>query len=266
MKFSKYHGYGNDFIIGTYQEGIDYEKLAIRICDRHTGIGADGLIILKLDNLEMMFYNADGYRGTMCGNGIRCLVKYICDEKLADVSSGKIEIQTLSGKRMVYIDGDNFTVNMGKPIFDTKSIGVSEFKDPLNMNIKYKNTNIKVSGCFMTTDHIVVLKDELDHDTELGKFLCTNKVFSRGINVNFVKVINRKEIAIDTYERGVGWTLACGSGSCASFAILNKMGLVEDDVTVDLHLGKLKIYKNEDNDVIMKGTATLVSNNIEYNV
>ena len=77
MKFSKYHGYGNDFIIGTYQEGIDYEKLAIRICDRHTGIGADGLIILKLDNLEMMFYNADGYRGAMCGNGIRCLVKYI---------------------------------------------------------------------------------------------------------------------------------------------------------------------------------------------
>ena len=118
----------------------------------------------------------------------------------------------------------------------------------------------------MTTDHITVLRDELDHDTELGNFLCTNKVFSRGINVNFVKVINRKEIAIDTYERGVGWTLACGSGSCASFAILNKMGLVEDDITVDLHLGKLKIYKNEDNDVIMKGTATLVSNNIEYNI
>ena len=266
MKFSKYHGYGNDFIIGMYQEGIDYTSLAIKICDRHTGIGADGLIILKKDNLEMMFYNADGYRGTMCGNGIRCLAKYICDENIADVSSGKLEIETLSGKRTVYIEDDNFVVNMGKPIFDTKAIGADSFNDPLSMNINIKGKEVKVSGCFMTTDHIVVIVDNLTHDTELGDYLCHHKLFSRGINVNFVKVINRKEISIDTFERGVGWTLACGSGSCASFAILNKMGLVDDSITVNLHLGKLIIYKNSVDEVIMKGTATLISKNIEYKI
>lgn len=265
MRFSKYHGCGNDFILGMYEKNVDYNHLAREICNRHTGIGADGLIILKRDyGFEMMFYNADGTRGTMCGNGIRCLSKYICDQGLVD-KIDKLEIKTLSGLRTVYIDDDKFIVNMGRPLFDAKAIGVNIDGELFDYKLKYKDTYVTLDGCFMTTDHIVVLCNELNHDTNLGKFLCENKFFAKGVNVNFVKINNKNEISIETYERGVGWTLACGSGSCASFAVLNHKKLINDNVTVHLKIDDLNIYKEID-DIIMKGTATLVSNNIEYKI
>ena len=266
MRFSKYHGYGNDFIIGVYKEGIDYSSLAKKICDRHTGIGADGLIMLGTsDGFEMIFYNADGTRGTMCGNGIRCLSKFIVDNNFVNKDDHVIVIKTLSGIRNVYFDNDIYTVNMGKPNYDCASFGVKGLDELFDYPIKYNDEEVKVTGMFFTTDHLVVVGDN-DHDTKLGEFLCFNPFFTKGINVNFAKYIHRKEIFVETYERGVGWTLACGSGSSACFAYLNRKGLVDDMVTVHLRLGEeLTIFKEND-DIFMKGKAVQISNNIEYNV
>ena len=265
MILSKYHGYGNDFIIGVNNDDIDNKQLAISVCDRHTGIGADGLIMLDLkDGFEMMFYNADGSRCTMCGNGIRCLAKYIVDNGFVPKDCTSITIKTLSGIRTIEVDRDNYCVNMGKPIFNASSIGVTNTEILDDYELKFDNRTVKVNSCFMTNDHLVVIGD-YNHDSALGKFLCENTLFTRGVNVNFVNVINQNEIFVETYERGVGWTLACGSGSCACFAVLNKKGIISDNVTVYLKLGSINVFLNDEKDVMMRGKATLVSKNIEYN-
>lgn len=267
MKFSKYHGCGNDFIMGVYEDNIDYSSLAIKICDRHTGIGADGLILAKGSRpIEMVFYNADGSRGLMCGNGIRCLSKFILDNNLDKLEDGKLEISTLSGLRTVYVNNGLFKVNMGKPSFKAKDVGINKNGEFHNELIQYKEKNFNCSSCFMTVDHLVVMVDNFNITDDEASYLCNNPIFTRKINVNFVNIIDRNNIRVKTFERGVGWTLACGSGSSASFALLNKDGLINNSVNVILERGKLKISIDSNKDIFMEGPAETISSNVEYNI
>ena len=259
MKLSKYHGCGNDFIMGVFIDGVDYSKLAQKICDRHSGIGADGVILAKLGNpIEMVFYNADGSRGLMCGNGIRCLAKFIINHKLDDFKDGKLFIKP------EILDNGMVKVNMGKPDFLAKSVGIMQEGEYSNEIINYNGKDFKCSSCFMTVDHLVIKVDDLDMTDEQGFYFYNYPIFTKKINANFVKIHDRKNISVRTYERGVGWTMACGSGSSATFAVLNREGLIDNPVTVHLKYGKLEISKDSNGDIFMKGPAAVIVEDFEY--
>lgn len=270
--YSKYHGCGNDFIVGIYDENIDYAKFSKKICDRHTGIGADGLLIARIDEekeIEMLFYNADGSRAPMCGNGIRCFAYFSLQEKLID--SEEFEVNTLAGKMGIKVlSREPFIgkINLGRPIFSSKVLDINTNKETfLNEIIMVNGWRIKVDAVFMATHHLVVIVEDLEEviNSDLGEKLAKHKIFTKGINVNFVQVIDNNRIIMKTYERGVGWTLACGTGASASFVILHQKGLCEDELTVQLELGELKIRYNDNKEVLMEGPAVWIARNIEVN-
>lgn len=258
MKFSKYHGLGNDFIITRYKEGVDFKELAIKLAAFHTGIGADGFIVVKENPLEMVFYNQDGTEAPMCGNGIRAFAMYAFANKL--VNSHIFPVKTKAGTLEVVINNpslDNFLVkiNMGSPIFDNKMIKVNDNINSFGRNILVNDKEYSIYSFFMGTIHTVILKDNLDDITldEASK-LCNYKLFEEKSNINFVAIKDRKNIYVKTYERGVGFTYACGTGACASYVALKKLGLVDDIIKVHLKFGYLTISMKDEN-VYMEGPA-----------
>ena len=268
--YSKYHGCGNDFIVGMYENNIDYSQFSQKICNRNTGIGADGLLVARVHEnkeIEMLFYNADGSRAPMCGNGIRCFAYFCLREKL--IASNQFNINTLSGKMGVKIlSQEPFLgeINLGKPIFDSKILDINTTKETfLNEIIMINGWTIKVDAVYMATHHLVVIVEDLKEvmKSDLGEKLSKHKMFTKGMNVNFVQIINNKEIIMRTFERGVGWTLACGTGASACFVILNQKGLCEDKIEARLELGTLRISYNEKKEVLMEGPATCVAHRIQ---
>ncbi len=266
--YSKYHGCGNDFLISRYEENKDYKEEAINICNRHIGIGADGLILVKENNgeLEMIFYNADGSRASMCGNGIRCFAKYCIDNGF--INKDKFNVKTLAGNMIVEITQKKpfkCKVCLGRPDFSSKKLGIDTNKDCfLNEEIVFKNGNkVMVDAVYMATHHLIVIVDNLDDaiKSDLGYQLGNDKIFTKGINVNFIEIIDRNNIKMRTYERGVGWTLACGTGACASFVILNHKGLCDNHLFVHLPYGVLEISKVND-DIYMEGESECIARKI----
>ncbi|WP_027398777.1 diaminopimelate epimerase [Anaerovorax odorimutans] len=288
INFSKYHGCGNDFIITREAEvsNKSYSELAQAVCHRKIGIGADGLIIVKgrpvedgledgEDPLEMVFYNCDGSRAPMCGNGIRCFAKYCYDEEICTRKEYKIE--TLAGTMGVkVVETDPFLVeiNMGKPIFTPETFGVdSAEKDFLKQTIMVDGEAVPVSSCFMGTVHTVIWLEELNQFAggkaidfkegsksyemleKLGKSIESHPVYKEKTNVNMVEVIDRNTLKLQTYERGVGMTLACGTGACASLVIGALENKCMREVDVILPYGKLHITQKEDGEVMMRGPA-----------
>ena len=253
MEFQKYTGLGNDFIITN--ENISSEKV-VKLCDRRFGIGADGLIVAEKrnDKFFMKFFNSDGSRAKMCGNGIRCYTQYLVENGLVD-DNGNIEIDTLAGvKNIEYTKIDNkfnVRVDMGKP------------QDlSLNNIIKIEGVEYIYHYVFTGTIHIVIYVDEKDlnkeYVTKVGKIIQSNKdVFPDSINVNFVSVIDKKNIKVMTYERGAGLTLACGTGSVASAYISNVLNLTDEIVNVKLLGGVLKIEKIDD-ELYMTGLSEYI--------
>ena len=253
MEFQKYTGLGNDFIITN--ENISSEKI-VKLCDRRFGIGADGLIIAekKADKFFMKFFNSDGSRAKMCGNGIRCYTQYLVENGLVE-DNGNIEIDTLAGvKNIEYTKIDNkfnVRVDMGKP------------QDlSLNNIIKIEGVEYIYHYVFTGTIHIVIYIDEKnlnkEYVTKVGKIIQSNKeVFPDSINVNFVSVIDKKNIKVMTYERGAGLTLACGTGSVASAYISNVLNLTDEIVNVELLGGILKVEKIND-ELYMTGLSEYI--------
>ena len=235
MEFQKYTGLGNDFIITN--ENISSEKVA-KLCDRRFGIGADGLIVAERrnDKFFMKFFNSDGSRAKMCGNGIRCYTQYLVENGLVE-DNGNIEIDTLAGiKKIEYIKIDDIIIIDG---------------------IEYIYHYV-----FTGTIHIVIYVDEKnlnkDYVTKVGKIIQNNKeLFPDSINVNFVSVLDKKNIKVMTYERGAGLTLACGTGSIASAYISNILDLTDKNVNVELLGGNLKIEKI-DEELYMTGLSQYV--------
>ena len=262
IKFSKYHGCGNSFIIIEYEEikNSDVSKLALAVCNRETGIGADGMIVVKQDPLEMIFYNQDGSTAPMCGNGIRCFSKYVRDKHY--VKDKQFVVLTGAGNLEINCIGEEYEIAMGIPNFDPSLLHLKKDVDLYS----YPLLGYELSSVFVGTIHTVVFVNALiDVDVEaLGKKICNHELYKEKTNVNFVEVIDRQNIRVITYERGVGITKACGTGCCASFVFANHFNKVDKCVNIHLEYGRLVIrYDNEQ--IMMKGPATFVAEG-HYNI
>lgn len=273
MKFTKMHGCGNDYIyIDCFKETVeDEEKAAIILSDRHFGIGGDGIILIKKGtkaDFEMVMYNPDGTRGAMCGNGIRCVAKYVYDNGLTDKTS--ISIESMGAVKYIDLTVENGAavsarVDMGKPILESGLIPVACDKmQAVNEKITVGGREFNMTCVSMGNPHAVMFIEESPKDFDLNYygalFESNTAVFPDRVNAEFAKVIDRQHIEMRVYERGTGETLACGTGTCATVvaAILND--LVDNEVSVHLLGGDLQIsWSGSTKDsVFMTGPAATV--------
>ena len=271
MRFTKMHGCGNDYVyVDATKESIpDPERAAVFVSDRHFGIGSDGLILIESSDVAdftMSMYNADGSRGEMCGNGIRCVGKYVYDHGLTDKTD--ITIETLAGVKDLSLnvtDGKVSTVkvNMGEPIFDVRSIPVIyPENEMLGESMEVDGRIYKVYCISMGNPHCVTFMDEDVRQLDLtiiGPKFENHSTFPKRINTEFANVIDRTHIRMRVWERGSGETLACGTGACATAVAAIRGGLTEDTVELELLGGTLTIsYDRQSNLVYMTGPATEV--------
>ena len=275
MKFTKMQGLGNDYVyVNCFKEKIDNPpKVAKIVSDRHFGIGSDGLIMInpsKVADFEMEMYNADGSRGEMCGNGIRCVAKYVYDYGLTDKTH--ISVETLGGIKYLDLtvkDGKValVRVDMGEPELDPEKIpiimkGYSDETDRvLNAQIKVDGKEYHMTGVSMGNPHDVVYIDNVQGlDIEkIGPKFENHERFPQRINTEFARVIDRKTVEMRVWERGSGETLACGTGACAVAVASILNGYTEREVEIRLLGGNLQIeWNEEDNHVYMTGPATVV--------
>ena len=274
LKFEKYQGAGNDFIIVTERELIEkgipeYGEFASQVCDRHFGIGADGLIILKYvaSMPFMFFFNGDGSQAPMCGNGIRCFSHYLVNNHL--VEGDEFVVKTVPGDLMIRVnydeEKDDFSarVNMGKPVFNVKDLINTEKEQFLREKINIDGTEIEISYIFMGTDHSVIFVNDFNdyNIDEFGKKIENyTDLFPKKVNVNFVKVHDRKRMEVITWERGAGRTLACGTGVTASAVLAKTFGFVDEKVNVKVPGGQLVIeYEGGENDAFMTGPSEKIA-------
>ncbi len=270
MKFTKMHGIGNDYVyVNCFKEVIkEPEKVARFVSDRHFGIGADGLILIKPSktaDFEMAMYNADGSRGEMCGNGIRCVAKYVYDYGLTTKTN--ISIETLGGIKYLELFLDNLKVNsvrvdMGKPVFKASRIPVlSDNEQVVSEEIEVGGILYKMTCVSMGNPHAVIFVEDINKiDIEkIGPEFENHKRFPNKINTEFIQVVSRREIKMRVWERGSGETLACGTGACASVAAGVLNGLTQEEVKVKLLGGDLMISWERGKDTIyMTGPAVKV--------
>ncbi len=270
MKFTKMQGIGNDYVyVNCFKEQIENpSQAAIKVSDRHFGVGSDGLILIKpsdVADFEMEMYNADGSQGAMCGNGIRCVAKYVYDYHLTDKTS--ISVNTKSGIKYLDLtveDGKvkEVKVNMGAPILNTAEIPMIYGKEqviaqPLNIN----QNLYEVTAVSMGNPHVIVYMEDVKNlkIEEVGPYFEKSSVFPESVNTEFVRVIDRNTVEMRVWERGSGETLACGTGACAVAVACVLNGYTEDQVTVKLLGGDLKIFwDREANLVYMTGPAEVV--------
>ncbi|MBQ3520724.1 MAG: diaminopimelate epimerase [Firmicutes bacterium] len=280
LKFSKYHGCGNNFVMVREQELIEYlggitepetkeyPAFAQKVCDINTGIGADGLIIVREEPaLEMVFYNMDGSRAPMCGNGIRCFARFCLEEGICEEAS--YAVKTLAGDMVVEVTSREpfmARIDMGTPIFEPAAIAVdSERSDFLGQELEISDgSRWTVNSLFMGTVHTVVFVDDYDSfDIEyVGRELCEHPTYTEKTNVNFVRVIDENTVEMKTYERGVGMTLACGTGACATAVVCALQGLCKSSIEVILQLGSLNIELKDDGHVFMEGPSVKIAEGI----
>lgn len=266
MKFTKMHGNGNDFIvIEDFERRYlkNQENIAMELCHRNFGIGADGVLFVRNTDeadIEMVIINSDGSYAAMCGNGLRCFVKYVYEKDI--VKADLINVKTGDGIKSVEIKGENgitqhIKVNMGKPSFDYKDIPLSENKTLIDYPIIIKNRNYNITTLRMGVPHTVIFGELKDFNIEDGKDIETNEIFKEGTNVNFCEIVNRNHIKVMTWERGAGPTLACGTGNCASAFAAKTLNLVDNKILVEVQGGKLNILI-ENNHVFMIGNAEFI--------
>lgn len=259
MQFTKYHGLGNDFIFVEDFGGMLLprgELLATTLCHRQFGIGADGLVLVtkEADLYTMRVFNADGTEAEMCGNAIRCMADYLLEAGL--VTGATIDVGTLSGAKKILVSEGLYTVDMGEADF---SISAGKAVDVISHGQTW--TTYPVS---MGNPHTVVFVDDVDQlDFEIwGPRLELADIWPRGANIEFTQVIGPDHLKVKVWERGVGPTLACGTGACAAAAVGARQGLTREltagAIKVSLPGGELAIHGGEDDHVYMTGPATRV--------
>lgn len=270
MKFTKMEGLGNDYIyVNCFQETVEHpEEIAVRYSDRHFGIGSDGLILIcpsDIADFRMVMYNADGSQAEMCGNGIRCVGKYVYDYGLTRKTD--VSVETLAGIKylnLLVTDGtvEQVTVDMGAPILDAEQIPVAFSRTQvINEPILVNQTEYHMTCVSMGNPHAVVFVDSVkDIPLEkLGPLFENHRLFPKRINTEFVEIINDSEVNMRVWERGAGETLACGTGACASTVacILNQK--TKDEIVLHLLGGDLKVkWDRAVNKVYMTGPAKVV--------
>lgn len=272
MKFTKMHGCGNDYIyVDGKNEKInpaDKPGLAKRLSDRHFGVGGDGVIFINPSeeaDFEMEMYNADGSRAEMCGNGIRCVAKYVYDKgltakkKIRIVSAGEVKELSLAiqDKKVIFVK-----VNMGAPAFLAEKIPVQSVHEcVINEPILLLGREYRMTCVSMGNPHAVLFLEDLEGLAieTLGYALENHDLFPNRTNAEFVKVMDKSTIEMRVWERGTGETLACGTGACAAVAACIANNLTEEQVTVKLAGGELEIFwDREQNRMFMTGPAEFV--------
>lgn len=255
IKFEKWQGLGNDFVI--LKDDIATSDLAIKMCDRNFGVGADGLFCPTESNVADIgwkFFNSDGTIAQMCGNGIRCFAKFVKENNL--VSSSKFSVETLAGIiKPEILENGNVLVDMGEAILEASKIPVL-VDNPQDFEIQgYSATAVS-----MGNPHCVIYTNE-DSEylaKEKGSLIELDPLFPQKTNVEFVNVISQNRIKMNVWERGCGITLACGTGACASVVAGVKRGLINNICDVVLPGGVLNIEYHQTGHVFMSGPAKKV--------
>lgn len=270
MIFTKMHGLGNDYVcINCFRERVeDPPGFARTLCDRHYGIGADGLILIcpsKVSDFKMEIYNSDGSVAGMCGNGIRCLGKYVYDYGLTGKET--LSIETKSGIRNMHLqiqDGKacGAMVDMGVPRLNAHSIPILSEKDlVINDPIEVQKKNYRMTGISMGNPHAVIFSEEINGIflEETGRELEFHPRFPERANIEFCHVTSRDRMEIRVWERGVGETLACGTGACAAVVASVLNDLTDEEVIVKLLGGELSVrWDRKVNHVFLEGPAVKV--------
>ncbi len=268
IKFTKMHGTGNDYVVidGRKLKTAGYNRLARAMSDRHYGIGSDGILVLldsKSADFRMRMFNPDGSEAEMCGNGIRCFAKYIYDNRIT--AKKKLDIETAAGVKNLDLIVKNkavtgIVVNMGEPILRRDRIPMigspgMVVGESLQMD---DGSRFTITAVSMGNPHAVIFVEEIEKFPvdKYGPLVENHSLFPNRTNVEFVKVLNRKEVIQRTWERGTGETLSCGTGASAVTAacILNK--LTERKIQIHLRGGDLKTeWREEDNNIYLSGPA-----------
>lgn len=270
MKFTKMEGLGNDYVyVNCFRETVDNpSEVAKKVSDRHFGIGSDGLILIRpseVADFRMDMYNADGSQAEMCGNGIRCVAKYVYDYGLTDKTS--ISIETLAGIKYLDLqvtDGkvSLITVNMGSPeLVPDKIPVISDSKRVVDEPIEVDGTIYKMTCVSMGNPHcIVFVEDTASFPLEtVGPLFENHERFPKRVNTEFIQLLDRETVNMRVWERGSGETLACGTGACASAVACILNGLTENEITLHLLGGDLVVrWDQEENLVYMTGPARVV--------
>lgn len=270
MNFTKMHGCGNDYVYVDCTNGMieNPGEISRKVSHRHFGIGSDGLILIcssDVADFRMAMYNADGSEGAMCGNGIRCVAKYVYDKGLTDKKN--LSIETKSGIKKLELTVEDgkvslVKVNMGAPILKSKDIPVAVDTDKcIDADINVDGKVYKVTCVSMGNPHAVTFIDEDVNKFPLDKIgpkFENHPMFPDRVNTEFVQVLNRHEVNMRVWERGSGETLACGTGTCATVVACVLNGLTEDEITVHLLGGDILVKYDRDNDTVwMTGPAAI---------
>jgi len=267
LEFVKMHGIGNDFIIADFTKsglkGLDLGRLAVRMCDRNFGVGADGVLLVlpsETADFRMRLINSDGSEAEMCGNGVRVVAKYLFDRGMCGES---VTVETLGGTKVMELEARNgtavgATVNMGAPRLDARDIPVSGYRGKvINRPLEVDGVMHEITCVSMGNPHCVLFVDAVEEVPleKLGPRLETHPAFPQKTNVEFAQVVKPDDLIVRVFERGAGVTLACGTGACASVVAGVLTGRCGRQATVHLPGGKLLIDWREDGDVYMTGPA-----------
>lgn len=270
MDFVKMHGLGNDFVFIEDKTGQDkdYTALARAMCNRHTGIGADGLIVIvdsRVADVRMRIINSDGSEAEMCGNGIRCFAKYVYDNGIIEKKRFTVETPAGIMEPEITVGADNkaelITINMGRPSFNRSEIPMEGAEGRvLNEDLCVNGANWKITSLLMGVPHTVTYVDDVDTvDIEkIGPLFEKHEAFPKHTNINFAQQMDDRTVKVRTWERGAGATLACGTGSCSVAVASFLNGRTGREVDIQLPLGTLHIeYREEDGNVYMTGPAAV---------
>lgn len=274
MKFTKVQGAGNDFVlVETSSVQRDWSQLAVAVCDRHFGIGADGLLLMlpsDVADFQMRIFNADGSEANACGNGLRCLVNYFAETKLADSGTWEVLVEKMAGLRRAEVHkvGGKITkvkTGMGVPGFGEKDIpviiekgSIVDIKSMITSSFSIAGRELELNFVSMGNPHAVHFCQDSVSDfplRQLGPKVEHNKAFPLGVNFEVVRVVNRRLIEARVWEIGVGETMACGSGACAITVAARLHGYVDDDVDIKLPGGILEVEWDGMGEAFLSGPA-----------
>lgn len=270
FNFSKWHGLGNDFVIvnGLMNQFNEYPQMAIEVCDRHMGIGADGLVFLlpsEIADFQMRIFNSDGSEAEMCGNATRCMARYVYEYGLTDKK--KITLETKAGiikPELIFVNDvlSTIKVDMGEPRLKPSEIPMTftETDQVVNAPLVVDGVEYRITCVSMGNPHCIVFVDQIDEVdlSVIGPKIETHPAFPRKTNVEFVQVINKEKVRMRVWERGAGITMACGTGACATLVSGALNGKIERKAVIELDGGELLIEWGSDNHVYMSGPATEV--------
>jgi diaminopimelate epimerase len=262
FKFIKMQGAGNNFVVfeDIEEKYKDLSTLAKKLCDRNFGIGGDGILIVrrsKIADIQMIIINSDGSYAGMCGNGIRCFGKYVYENNI--VRKSNFTVETGDGIKVCHLfiednEVKSVKINMGRENFNPKSIPALSEDEIIKKDICVNGKSYNITSLLLGVPHTVILTKDGEFRVEEGAAIETHELFPKGTNVNFCRVVNRGEIKVNTWERGAGPTLACGTGCCSSVVVCNKINLVDKSVKVIAPGGILTIEITEEG-VMMTGPA-----------